>query len=524
MILRYDTRHESHFNEKGTGGKMKEVICPYCCERFYPDAVDFRLERPVEGMGEEQVREAPAAAAFPGKKPLFPGSVPGNKTAGMIQDEKLYRYYRDYLKYSEADAAASARQLPFVSMNPMDPEIGYSREDFERHRYVTAIEYKGQKLSKRLCPFCHNPLIPNAGKYDMLMFSMIGDTNVGKSVFLTVLERVLREDKFHGNLSFMGSEEERETYLDNLDKLLNKKEALTATQRQKVPPMPFLYTYLTPDSPEKKYKLIIFCDIAGEDCRSDSTMKLNGYHLKASDGFLFLIDVTRFPNVTHAIEEDSGIENYFQREIFTAINRFMIADTFENTSKIPAAVVLTKCDVLKQISAVYENEKYRSLLRDTRGEEIHPGYFSRAELLRLADTVPELMEALGERELCSAVADNFENYAYFVASALGKSPEYVRTEENGGVREEKKIKGQIEPYRVAEAFYWLLAQAGCIPYRYTEVLRNRKNEEKKVEFYYYENERASLRSKVEAVRKSVGVSKLNSWLNGNWSVTGQTDL
>lgn len=504
--------------------EMRQVICPYCCSRFYPNKVDFRLEYPIEGMGEVKPLETPPASAFPGKKPAFPNSAAGSKSTGMIQDGKLYLYYKNFLKYSESDAAASSRQLPFIKMNPMDPDIIYNRQDFERYGYVTSIEYKNQKLANRLCPNCHNPLIPNAGKYDMLMFSMIGDTNVGKSVYLTVLERVLREDKFRGNLSFMGSDEEREMYLGNLEKLLNKKEALTATQRQKVPPMPFLYTYVTPDSQEKKYKLIIFCDIAGEDCRSDTTMKKNGYHLKESDGFLFLIDITRFPNVKHTIEEESGIENYFQKEIFTAINRYLIADTYENTSKIPAAIVLTKSDVLRQIGTVYDNEKYSTLLKDMRGADIHPGYFSKEEADKLKSLVPELMEDLGERELCSAAADNFENYAYFIASALGKSPEYTKLTENGTIREEKKIKGQIDPYRVSEAFYWLLAQKSCIPYRYTEILRNRNNEERKVEFYYYEDERASLPAKIEAARKSVGISRLNSWLHGNWSVVSHSDI
>ena len=494
---------------------MKEIICPYCCKRFMPSAVDFRLDR-VEEDGAAAQRELPqeAGSTFVNRKNT---TVRGGKGAGLVRDEKLYQYYKDYLLLSDTDAASNANKLPFLEVDMMSPDIRYNVEDYNRFGYVTKIEYKGRELNERLCPYCHNTVVPNAGKYDMLMISMIGDTNVGKSVYLTVLEQVLKEDKFRGNLTFMGTEEEREIYLSNLTKLLNKKETLSATQRTKIPPMTFLYTYVTPDSNEKKYKLIVFCDIAGEDCRQERTMKQNGYHLSASDGFLFLIDVTRFPGVAHTIDQGSTISNMYQREIFTAINRYMIADTYDNTTRIPAAVVLTKCDVLGEVGKIYGTERYHNILNDQRGSDIHPGYANIKEFDQLNQVVPDMIAELGERELTKNVEDNFFTYNYFVASALGKSPEAIeRVEENGNKVVENRVKGQIMPYRVTEAFYWLLAKANCIPYYYWEILSNHKGETKRIEFFYYENERASLMSRIEAARRNLGIN-LNGFMN-RWKV------
>lgn len=498
---------------------MREIICPYCCNRFMPSAVDFRLERPLEDENEQKDSAQESSGGFANRKSSFGSSA--SKKSGLVRDELLYKYYKDYLQYSDTDAAGNANQLPAIELDMMSPDIHYDVEAYNRFGYVTKIEYKGQTLKQRLCPKCHNPVVPNAGKYDMLMVSMIGDTNVGKSVYLTVLEQVLKEDLFRGNLSFMGTDEERDLYLSNLTKLLNKKETLSATQRTKIPPMSFLYTYATPDTDEKQYKLIVFCDIAGEDCRQEKTMKQNGYHLAASDGFLFLIDVTRFPGVTHTIEQGSTIENMYQREIFTAINRFMIADTYENTTKIPAAVVLTKCDVLSEVGRVQSNSDFHDLLNDKRGKDIHPGYVNTKEFRYLNQIVPEMISELGENELAQNVEDNFASFNYFVASALGKNPEAVKREENGQEVTESKIKGQIKPYRVAEPFYWLLAKNSCIPYLYREVHKSNKGETKEIKFYYYENEKSSLNQRIETARKSLGVK--NS-LFTKWNIIEQSQI
>lgn len=498
---------------------MKEIICPYCCKRFMPSAVDFRLERPIEDENGQKDSAQESTGGFVNRKSSFTSS--SSKKTGLVRDEKLFKYYKDYLQLSDNDAASNANQLPAIELDMMSPDIRYNVEDYNHFGYVTKIQYKGQTLNQRLCPECHNPVVPNAGKYDMLMISMIGDTNVGKSVYLTVLEQVLKEDKFRGNLSFMGTDEERDMYLSNLTKLLNKKETLSATNRVKIPPMSFLYTYATPDSTEKQYKLIVFCDIAGEDCRQEKTMKKNGYHLAASDGFLFLIDVTRFPGVTHTIEQGSTIENMYQREIFTAINRFMIADTYENTTKIPAAVVLTKCDVLGEVGRVQSTPEFHDILNDTRGKDIHPGFVNTSEFQHLNRVVPDMISELGENELAQNVEDNFASFNYFVASALGKNPEEVKREENGQEVTENKIKGQIKPYRVAEPFYWLLAKNSCIPYYYYEVQTSNRGETKRIEFYYYENEKPSLNQRIEGARKNLGIR--NSLMR-RWTIVEQAQI
>ena len=64
----------------------------------------------------------------------------------------------------------------------------------DEYGFVTELTYKGQHLTRRLCPHCHNEAVPGAGMYDMKMIGLYGDTFAGKTVFLTVLEALLKGD------------------------------------------------------------------------------------------------------------------------------------------------------------------------------------------------------------------------------------------------------------------------------------------------------------------------------------------
>lgn len=373
---------------------MKEVLCPYCCKRFKPTQVDFRLERPVD---EERTEKEEAEKALPDKESSRRGaSRRATNRPGYVRDEKLY--------------------------------------------------------------------------------------------------------------------------LSNVEKLLNRKETLSATQRIKNPPMPFLYTYRTADSQEKKYKIIIFCDISGEDCRNVSDLKDKGYHLTASDGFLFLLDVTRFPSVVHTVENGSSISNLMQGEVFSEINRYMLADSYEDTIAIPSAMVLTKCDMLREVGKVYGVQKYREILEDTR--RVHTGFLDLEEINHLNHVIPELMADLGESRIPRRVEDNFATYSYFVTSALGKAASKI-TEVTEGEKE-RKIQGQIEPYRVEEPFYWLLAKKNCIPYRYWEIQEHDKGKQVNITLNFYEEEKQFLNGRIEEKRREKGVK--NSLFSGKWTRKQGTQL
>lgn len=520
--------------------KGKEIVCPYCCKKFLPDGVHFRLERPLaisakaneeqEETGQYEEEQKPVLMGVPMQTPpARPRAAKKPDVAdSKVKDELLFNYYMNYLNQSREDAENNSYVLPAVAFNAMSPDFEYNSRIFSEYGFVTEVNYKGQTLTNRLCPFCHNPVVSHAGTYETLIISIIGDTNVGKSVYLQVLYEMLSQDRnFEGNMLFMGTEEEKELYLSNLERLLNKKKVLEANDRVKVPPMPFLYKFRTADMEEKQSVIVIFCDIAGEDCRDKETLKKNGYHLKVSSGILYLVDPTRFLRVRNNIffdreEAEAPIGHRHQYEILAAVSRYLMDSPDVEKSDIPAAIVVTKSDMLKSLNYFTSSQENMALLEDMRGGDIHPGYMSVRETGRMNGKVQEFLNAMEENRVCN-VKDLFHLYNFFFTSALGMSPEFVSTEDDGGVPHVKRIRN-INPYRVTEPFYWIMMKNGHIPCKYVETWKNKKNDEKKVEFYYYEGEsQTSLENRKTVMRAEHGISEkkgLAMLLGPGWVMSG----
>jgi hypothetical protein len=463
--------------------------------------VDFRLVRLVEDNVETEKKEN---TELPGMGiPTQGKNKPKTKdyNQGKEQDEKLYRYYIDYLNMNESDARDEAFLLPAITVDYQSPELYFDELAMAKYGYVTEVTYKGQKLTKRLCPHCHNPIIDGAGKYDMFLISVIGDTNVGKTIYLTVLQEMLKKDMFKGTIQFMGTEQEKELCFGNIDKLIHEKKVLDANLRQKLPPMPFQYTYETADSKDPKSCIVIFCDIAGEDCRSADTMERNGYHIKASSGLLFLIDPTRFSAIKFNTEDGMRIANRYQLEVITAINRYLIANTFEEQTKIPTALVITKGDILRDLDYFTEDSKVSTLNIDQR--DLHPGYLDMDEIDQVDHTVQHFLKEIGEEELCNH-RRLFRTSNFFLCSSLGKNPSLI---ERIGVDSMEKfigINGAIKPYRVTEPFYWLMMENNIIPCRIAHKFQDSKGQEHEISAFYYANEtKESLYHRLEQQRKLI---------------------
>lgn len=495
--------------------KGKTIICPYCCNKFQPDKVDFRLERPLEAANDAEEDESEAEEE---QKPSMMGIhmqktvaktkniKRQGKSEGRVIDEKLCKYYMNYLHQSRDDAESNSVLLPAAAFDSMSPDFEYDSRIYSEYGYVTEVTYRGQILTNRLCPLCHNPVVSNAGKYDMMIISVIGDTNVGKSIYLLMLGQMLKQDReFDGSMLFMGTDAEKEMYFGNVDKLLNKK-MLEANVRQKVPPMPFLYKFKVPGKPDKQSAIIVFCDIAGEDCRDSEALKRNGYHLKISSGIFFLIDPTRFSRIKNVINFDkdnaSMISNRHQYTILEAINQYLMNSPDIDKSDIPTAIVLTKCDELKGLPYFTTDGSHMALLEDTRGADMHPGYLSIKETNNLNSEIEEFLNKIDELQ---GIKDLFNTYSFFFSSPLGMTPEYVDIENDGVTTQEKRVRN-IQPYRVTEPFYWILMQNGLIPCKNIEAWRNKKGQEKKVVTYFYEDEApASVENQKKANRVKEGI-------------------
>lgn len=470
--------------------KMKQIICPYCCKRYTePEhfAMCFRSESDKE----------------------------------IEVDAALKKYNMEFENMSETEAESAARKRKVVTINFANdpPEAdGFDKKQYEEYGILKTVRYHGEQLWRRLCPHCHNDLVQDAGFIEMKMIGMYGDTSVGKTVYLTMLEAILKRDPllgeaansgFYGTLQYMGSSEEKEAHQKQYDGLIEDHVLYDATQGQKrVKPQSFRFSYKaakTDNNSVDKQVILTFCDIPGEDTRDPEKLRRTGFYLQNVDGIFLLFDPTRFsgvlPYVKGTLNDPKENVRLEAVESLGQLADFLRESNAGKKSRIPAAVMITKMDALKQLRNYDAVKKYMDTIFVDDANRLHEKFLNRKIIAELNTAVRNMVSRLGGEMLCTAVGNFLDVNSYFAVSAIGKTPVEAKIEvENHGqleLKTVKKVAGAFEPFRVTEPFYWLMAQFDCIPYHYREVWMYTKKklfgrvEERRetVQFYYYESER-----------------------------------
>jgi hypothetical protein len=454
-----------------------------------------------------------------------------------IVDENLKWYFMEYEKDAEQTAEQKARSISGgldtveIDVANMLTDISdYNEKMLLEYGFVTELRYKGQHLTKRLCPKCHNEVVPGAGLYDMKLIALYGDTNAGKTVFLNILEAMLKGDPrlgeytgaFHGIMSFQGTDEEKNQHMMHYERLIKDKELYEATAAgTRVPPQAFRFSYRTADhAGTDKNLLIVFCDIPGEDTRQISQLRKSGYYLKNVDGILTLLDTTRLINVAPYLRgtvDGEGEVALNAEDALTNLSTYLSSEFQGAKIKIPTAVVATKLDVLKSIASVSNDKNFQEIIYRPDANNIHKKYLDKKTISDMNIAVKDVLVKLGGRLFCDTVGHCFSDFNYFAVSALGKSPKTREVQDGyGQTVKTKYIDGILEPYRVTEPFYWILSKCDCIPYRYTEVWKSTKGDTKTIELYYYESERnGAVQQRYQEVKEKNGI--VNHFFGKRWN-------
>ena len=314
-----------------------------------------------------------------------------------------------------------------------------------------------------------------------LTFAMAGARSSGKSLYIAVVVKLLQQLVVaHGGTFRPADDYTKETYSEKYEQPLFEEMGLlgatppaeTENAYQKRPLIFDLGVHerVRPDNGDSFNQriFIVFRDVAGEDLKeenfSDRRESLNFF--RAADRIIFLFDPMAVPRIRHLLE-GTVINNEVGEDDPTVVLRNVLEVLGEE--RYPTiAMTLSKFDTLQQLADVEQVGKHADGGQSVNWQKVMSnlgasfrregasveGKFSLTECELLHYEVESLLHCLGARELVNQLRNPMigsepYRHMYFVASALGSSPEGEAIARTG-----------IAPFRCLDPIRELLAEVG----------------------------------------------------------------
>ncbi|MGI9004246.1 MAG: TRAFAC clade GTPase domain-containing protein [Pseudonocardia sp.] len=319
----------------------------------------------------------------------------------------------------------------------------------------------GSWSAKRACSLCHTPLPTTLLDRPSPLIGMVGNTAAGKTVYLTVLNRQLRDvisEPFKADVHLVGAQQAGS---NSIHEWLHQYERSLFTHGQlpaETPPSPNgrrVPLVLQWRHPRRRLvggtvhpgTILSFCDAAGEDILNQERPDRQRY-LRAADGLIVLLDAYQLPGVRSQVplpkeaeEETSLVDGVL------AIVTEAIRGGGDHGAKIrtPVAVVMAKLDVIEPLL----DETH--FLRRAR-PRVDGGYDERFGT-DMHQHVRTLLHTRGASSVDRHMDANYLTFRYFAMSSLGAIPDYEAREVN---------ERGVQPKNVAEPLLWLMYLRGII--------------------------------------------------------------
>ncbi|MFS0836889.1 TRAFAC clade GTPase domain-containing protein [Paenibacillus sp. 1P03SA] len=395
------------------------IVCPYCFNKFEPDDVVFRASH-----------------------------IKDNDDDFMLQEDPRLNSWRRKFNLSEVDMEAVI--LPST--------IPDSYKTYVQNVLVAVTDRYGETTRRRLCPYCHNELPISAGKVPSNIISIVGASQVGKSVYMTSLIHTLQHttaSNFNAACMPLSAEISRKFRQHYHEPIFERGSMLQSTNPNEQQE-PFIFQFVFKDEREAPLTIVFF-DVAGEGMVQREYLDIYASHIKNSSGILFLVDPLQIRSIRDKIQINVGGEqgefaNRYDepREVVISLFENFIAHQSNSKTDIPTAIVLTKSDMLQYLKE--EDSEYIQPNSNVFRNVVHQGYLDASEFENINGEIGRFIEKV-DRPFKDAVDVYFSNTAYFAVSALGTNPV------------NKQISGVINPTRVDEPFIWLLHKLGYIARR-----------------------------------------------------------
>ncbi|OMF12895.1 hypothetical protein BK131_16780 [Paenibacillus amylolyticus] len=388
-----------------------DIVCPYCFSKFSPEEVVFRAAHHRDD----------------------------DEDYALGEDAKLNRYRERFGLDTVFDMEAV--------LAPHD--VPEEHRIYSDNIVMGLNDRYGVVTRRRLCPQCHNELPVTAGKAPSNIISIIGASQVGKSVYMTSLIHTLQHytaDHFDAACMPLNAEISRRFRADYEEPLFERGDLLDSTQKEKLQE-PFIFQFVFKDE-DKAPLTLVFFDVAGEGMVEQDYLGLHGQHIKNSAGILFMVDPLQIRSIRDKIRINLGNEpgewtpRYDEpRDVVLTMFGDFIAYQDKAKTNIPTAVVLTKSDMLHSLKD--EEGDYIKSNSNVFRNMVHRDWFDLTEFENIDGEIRRFIEKV-DRPFKGTMDVYFKDTAYFAVSALGSNPV------------DMKLQGVVSPIRVDEPFLWLL--------------------------------------------------------------------
>jgi len=398
--------------EKAKIEKTHEIVCLYCFRSFNHDQVLFRAVQALEAEG-------------------YYAEI------DYHLDDYRARFYMPTM--GELPQALDPNSFSEANKGYLRGILSSLRDD---HSNVS---------TKRLCPFCHNDVPGSAGFAPSTIISIVGDKNVGKSVYLTSLIHTLKSVTSHNFDVFctpITNEMGRKFKFEYEDPLIENGYLLNAS-RQDMQQEPFVFTFSFADGTKPEINIAYF-EVLDED--RYGYMGIYSALVRNSSGVIFLVDPQQFRVIGRKVQILNKMHyditaSREPAEVLSTLVENYIYKQQNGISHIPTAVALTKTDLLEALS--YEGEYIRQR-SNIFAPYVHRGHLNLTETDIINYEIDELIQRI-DPNFRNALKRRFANLGLFGVSSLGSHPEAIRQRSTS-----------FAPLRVDEPFLWILYKLGYI--------------------------------------------------------------
>lgn len=395
--------------------KRRKTACPYCYGELDINQVSFRCA----GRGK-----------------------PGLPACTAVEDPVRVQVLRD-----------NAPVMPVVTARTPDgkPLLGQGGRPVPvLNRDRATCQACGGETAVRICPGCHS-MLPRNISNDSPLFGLVGVRNSGKTVMLSVLHQELLRGvarRFNASIDNPGGSHGLAADLDRYAREMR-------SGGHALPPQTTVDRYRAPAVYEWNwtYKgrsastIFSLFDNAGEAFASPEKA-MDQHYLAAAGGVILLLDPFSFPENIDL--PGSTPDNDLPESVLDAITYVLQTTGHVKRNrkiKVPLAVVITKVD------AFYHQIPDGHPLRRPSSEQ---PFFDEEESLSVHDHIGGMIAQWGGDGLLRKFEQNYANFRFFGASALGAEPDYGMSTVNS--------RGVL-PHRVTEPLLWLMADSGFLPKR-----------------------------------------------------------